>query len=171
MTRVEFQDLLRKMKSIYPQPTFIPDEEAMQLWYELLQDLPFEQVSKAVRKHMLTSKFPPSVSEIREFVREDNTIGEMTPLDAWALVERAIRNGIYGAEEEFNKLPDTVQRAVGRPEILKEWALLDAATVQSVEQSHFIRAYRTECERANRNNTMPDAIGRLMQETAERLNG
>ena len=139
MTLGEFNDLVMTMKSLYSDTRFIPDELAMNVWYDLLKDLTYEQARAAVRKHMLTSKFPPTVAEIRTLVLENVGECEMSPLAAWALVERAIRNGIYGAEEEFAKLPEVVQKAVGRPEILKEWALMDIDTVQSVEQSHFIR--------------------------------
>ena len=41
----------------------------------------------------------------------------------------------------------SVQKAIGTSANLKELAAMDAQTVESVEQSHFIRAYRAVLDR------------------------
>ena len=79
-------------------------------------------------------------------------------MSAWALVSRALRNGTYGAEEEFNKLPDDVKRAVGSPEQLHNWATTDEKTVETVIQSNFMRTYRTVIERKNQTAMLPESI-------------
>ena len=67
-------------------------------------------------------------------------------------MSKAIANGNYHAEEEFNKLPPLLQRAVGSPDNIRELASTNADTVQSVEKSHFIRSYNLllESERQRR---------------------
>ena len=54
MERDEFKILVKSMKAVYAQPTFLPDQDAFNVWYALLKDLPYELASMAVQKHMLT---------------------------------------------------------------------------------------------------------------------
>ena len=66
----------------------------------------------------------------------------MTDWEAWALVAKAIRNGIYGSREEFEALPESVRRVVGTPARLREWAVMDSDRVHSAVARDFRRAYR-----------------------------
>lgn len=43
MTREEFKTLVKGMKAVYAQPTFIPDQDAFNVWFELLKDIPYQQ--------------------------------------------------------------------------------------------------------------------------------
>ena len=91
----------------------------------------------------------------------------MTATEAWALVRKAIRNGYYGAEEEFEKLPTACQRAIGSPSNLRELAQLDIDQVETVEQSHFIKAYNTQTEREREVEKMPASIKSLVAKITE----
>lgn len=51
MEREEFKILVKAMKAVYAQPTFIPDKDAFDVWYGLLQDLPYEQANLAIQKY------------------------------------------------------------------------------------------------------------------------
>ena len=39
MDREEFKVLVKGMKAVYAQPTFIPDQDAFNMWFALLGDL------------------------------------------------------------------------------------------------------------------------------------
>ena len=88
--------------------------------------------------------------EIREKMRE------------WSLVRKAVRNSGYHSVEEFEKLPEACQRAVGSAANLKEWALMDSERVETVEQSHFIRNYRTTVQRISEEKKLPESIRLLI---------
>ena len=81
------------------------------------------------------------------------------------LVSRALRNGYYGAVEEFNKLPPLVQKAVGSPDNLRNWALTDINSIENVVQSNFMRTYRTVVNRAKEYQKMPKDIQALIENT------
>ena len=146
MQKDEFKTLVKAMKAVYADPKFIPDQGAFEVWYTLLKDLPYAAASAAIQRHMMTEKFPPTIADIRRMAAEnsapvDDSISE---LEAWSIVYKAIRNLQWDApEKEFDKLPDLCKKAVGTPANLREMAQMDTNTVESVEQSHFIRAYRT----------------------------
>lgn len=61
MEREQFKVLVKAMKAVYAQPTFIPDQDAFNVWFALLGDLPYKQAELAVQKHMATEKFPPTI--------------------------------------------------------------------------------------------------------------
>lgn len=88
---------------------------------------------------------------------------ELDGMTAWGLVSKALRNGTYGAVEEFNKLPPLVRQAVGMPDNLKNWATSDYQTIETVIQSNFLRTYETVVKRANEINRMPDDIKSLIE--------
>lgn len=147
MTREEFATLTQGMKAVYAGENFIKDKDAFDVWYSLLQDIPYEVASAAVQKYMQTQKFPPTIADIREIATEITHEEEMTELETWSLVYKAICNSNYEAEAEFNKLPKACQIALGNSAALREMATLEMDTVGSVEQSHFIRNYRAAVKR------------------------
>ena len=160
MERDEFKILVKSMKAVYAQPTFLPDQDAFNVWYALLKDLPYELASMAVQKHMLTEKFPPTIADLRAKANEvvERPAEEMSELEAWALVRKAIGNSGYHSEEEFSKLPEVCQIAVGSPANLREWAMMDSDQVATVEQSHFIRNYRAAAKRITEDRKLPPAF-------------
>ena len=160
MERDEFKILVKSMKAVYAQPTFLPDQDAFNVWYALLKDLPYELASMAVQKHMLTEKFPPTIADLRAKASEvvERPAEEMSELEAWALVRKAIGNSNYHAEEEFARLPEVCRIAVGSPANLREWAMMDSDQVATVEQSHFIRNYRAAAKRMTEDRKLPSAF-------------
>lgn len=170
MEREEFKTLVKAMKAVYAQPTFIPDQDAFQVWYELLKDLPYKQVHIAIQKHMLTERFPPTIADLRTKASEvvEKQLEEMSELEAWSLVRKAIGNSGYHAEEEFQKLPEACKIAVGTPENLREWALMESEQVGTVEQSHFIRNYRTAVKRLSEEKKIPESLRLLIASEREK---
>ncbi len=142
MTEAQFAVLAKGMKAVYADPKFLPDQDAIKVWYSLLKDIDYKDASKAISAIMRTSKFPPTVADITERVHADISADEMSELEAWGLIRRALRNSIYNSEKEFGRLPEICQKAVGSPANLREMAVMDEDTVESVQQSHFVRSYR-----------------------------
>lgn len=164
MDRDEFKVLVKGMKAVYAQPTFIPDQDAFNIWFELLKDLPYRQANLAIQKYMLTERFPPTIADLRAKAVEvsEKPLEEMSELEAWAIVRKAIGNSGYNSVEEFNKLPEVCQIAVGTPENLHEWSQMESDQVATVEQSHFIRNYRAAAKRLSKEKKLPENIRNLI---------
>lgn len=164
MTREEFAVLVKAMKAVYSSENFIADKDAFNVWYGLLQDLPYEQANLAVQKYMTSERFPPTIADIRTKATEIIAPAEesMSELQAWALVQRALRNSVYNSEEEFARLPEACQRAVGTAANLKEWALIDSDQVATIEQSHFVRNYRASVQRMKEEARLPENVRMLI---------
>ena len=167
MTREQFKVLVKAMKAVYTNPGFIPDQDAFDVWYSMLKDLDYAIASRAVQMHLQTEESPPTVAGIRKQsakLKADET-DDLNETDAWSLVLKAIRRSTYYSEEEFAKLPATVQRAVASPKQLWEWATLedvDGKTL-TVIQSNFQRTFRMEQQRERERNKLSPDVLKLMR--------
>lgn len=150
-------------------PNYKPNNlsETVDVWQMMLDEYSYNQVSIALKAYVTsdTSGFAPSVGEIVAKMQLVSQPQELDGMAAWGLVSKALRNGAYGAVEEFNKLPPLVRQAVGIPDNLKNWATSDYQTIETVIQSNFLRTYETIVKRANEINRMPDNIKSLIEKT------
>ena len=155
MTRDEFKILVKGMKAVYPQPTFIPDQDAFQMWYALMGDLPYEVCATAIKKYMLLNKFPPTVAEIRELA---STIVNGNPLtwgESWERALGAVRKyGSYNKVEALNSLDEITRKCV---ESIGYMELCMSENIM-VERAHFQKVFEVFAKRAETEKKMPTAL-------------
>ena len=171
MTDYEIGRLVYAVRGTYPKYYANMGAEDLKglsmAWALVLGEYDFSIASRAVQLYLTndTTGFPPSPGQIVDAIHKitNPRIAEMTATEAWALVRKAIRNGYYGAEEEFAKLPTACQRAIGSPSNLRELAQLDIDQVETVEQSHFIKAYNAQVIRERETAKMPSDIRALVE--------
>ncbi len=157
ITREDFSILVKGLKAVYTDPKFIPDKFAFDVWYELLKDIPYQELNKAIQRFMSTSTKIPTPADLRNMIVTASESG-MSEQSAFALLRKAVRNSTYHSEEEFSKLPEVIQIAVGNPSNLREWASMDTEDFETVQQSQFLRAYRNALERRRTNETLPNDL-------------
>ncbi len=164
MTDREFMIIVKGLKAVYTDPKFLPDKDAMEVWFGLLKDLPYKVLSTAAQKYMMQEEYPPTIAGLRKKVAEITAplSEDMSELEAWALVKKAISNSGYYATEEFNKLPELCQKAIGNPANLREMSMMPTDTVNSVEQSHFIRNYRAQLDRKRADSQIAPEVLKLI---------
>lgn len=167
MTKEQVGKLLMTIQAYYPNYNPPDKKIAINAWYVMLAEYPEELVLQALRACIATntSGFAPDVGQIMSKIQTISQPQELDGMAAWGLVSKALRNGTYGAAEEFNKLPPLVRQAVGMPDNLKNWATSDYQTIETVIQSNFLRTYETVIKRANEINRMPDNIKSLIEKT------
>lgn len=165
MTREQVGKLLMTIQAYYPNYNPPDKEITLNAWYVMFAEYPEELVLQALRACIATntSGFAPDVGQIMSKIQTISQPQELDGMTAWGLVSKALRNGTYGAVEEFNKLPPLVRQAVGMPDNLKNWAASDYQTIETVIQSNFLRTYETVVKRANEINRMPDDIKSLIE--------
>lgn len=167
MTREETVKIIRIMCDCYP--NYKPNNlsETVDVWDMMLENYSYEQVSVALKAYINSdiSGFAPSIGQLIGKIQTISQPQELDGMTAWGLVSKALRNGTYGAVEEFNKLPPLVKQAVGMPDNIKNWATSDYQTIETVIQSNFLRTYETVAKRANEINRMPDNIKSLIEKT------
>lgn len=149
----EFLILAKAMKSVYTRDNFLPDEDSIKIWFQMLQDLDYKLASASIQKWMLTNKFPPTIAEIREGA-SGIELGD--PLDwgeAWATVIRAVKMyGWYRQAEAMDSLDELTRECV--KQIGGFSVICDSENI-AVERANFRMAYETMERRKRENNQIP----------------
>lgn len=179
MTLEEFKDVARLINAMYGngEKVIFDTVAKVTAWYSCLQDLEYPAVCAAVKNFAMTNKFAPSIAEIRKECTEIINKPMLGEQEAWEMVRDGIRNGIYGAQEEFDKFPPEVQAAVVTPWALSEWAMLASTEIDTVIQSQFKRSYRSTIERRSKEQvlgaigTQAGAMASITENVVKRLEG
>lgn len=148
MNSLEVKKLFAIMMAVYPNFKLVDVDFAANTWSNILSDCTYDKASLALKAYIRSdsSGFAPSPGQLIDKMQNFVSEKELNEIEAWSLVNRAIKNSGYNSVEEFDKLPETVKRAVGSPEQLRAWAL-DSSYNESVISSQFMRTYRTESTR------------------------
>ena len=175
MSREEVQRLLISIQSLYP--TWKVEEDEMtatiNAWHWALEEYPAPEVKAALQMYVKTNNtgFAPSVSQIINGIYKPMEKDTLSEGEAWSLVKRAIQDGNYHAEERYNELPPLVQKAVGSPNMIHQWAGTDTDEVNTVIMSNFQRSYRIIVKREQENVRINPVVKGLIEATKERMIG
>lgn len=110
----EFMKIVKVLKSAYTSDNFLPDADAVKVWYHSLKDIPYQLLQVASYQYITTHKFPPTISELRE------TSAKATSEDTnwsvgWKQVLGAIsKHGIYNEQSALADMDAITQTAVER---------------------------------------------------------
>jgi hypothetical protein len=169
MTENETKKIIAYIITAYP--NFKPDnmKYTVEFWMDMLDEYTYGQVYAGLKAYISTDKsgFAPSIGQIIDKIHNLTTQTPLNEMEAWSLVSKALKNGYYGAEEEFKKLPPVVQKAVGSPQMLRNWASTDIESIENVVQSNFMRTYKVECMRESERQRMPPDIRAVIDKANE----
>lgn len=165
LTQDEVKKLLTIIVASYPNYKADNIKITINVWHEMLKDYPYEDVVLGLKTFIATdtSGFAPSIGQLIGMINRTSRIENMNENEAWSLVRKAISNGAYNSEYEFERLPAIVKESVGSPNQLHIWAT-DPNYNEGVTSSHFINTYRTLCKRSEEESRMPKEA-RLKLET------
>lgn len=171
MTREETCKILAIIASTYP--NFKPEnkKQTVDAWEWALEEYDYKSISLALKAYITTSDgaFAPSVSQLIAMTRKTKELTTLSEGEAWAMVRVAVRNGLYGAEEEFSKLPKEVQKAVGSASMIRQWAMADSSDLDTVIGSNFMRSYKTIVKREQEKEALPAEIRTLIESTNNKM--
>lgn len=168
MTRVETIELMQEIEARYP--NFAPSNpsKTVDVWLEEFEDMPYELVLAGVKTFASTDTkgFPPSIGQVKDKIFSLATINMPNVNEAWDLVQRAIADSTYHAEERFEKLPPLIQKVVGSPTTLRNWGKTDNSTIGTVIYSQFVKTYNSIYEREKEKAKIPKKIMALIENTS-----
>ena len=175
MNQTETLKIMAVLRGAYP--AFYRDmsrkeaESVAALWAEMFAEDDVAVVAAAVKALIATDDkgFPPHIGAVKAKVRQITQPSGMTPQEAWNLVAKAIRNSAYDSREEYDKLPKDIQRLVGSPNQLRDWALMDSDTVHSVVASNFQRSFSIRQKADNDFKALPRDVQAMIGSVAERM--
>lgn len=114
MNKHEFKKIADAIKTYYPRENPLPNNAAIQLWYEEFKDLAYEDVVNGLRRHVNTSKWCPTIAELKEAIVV-NTAGDKDWGASWDECMKAIgRFGQYREAEALDSMSPITREVVKR---------------------------------------------------------
>lgn len=175
MNRRETVQVLSILQTNYPDSFRGRSNESVEavvnLWATMFSDDDANKVTAAVMAHIASddNRFMPPVGVIKKMLYKVSNPEGMTEVDAWNKVRKAIGNSVWEAKEEFAKLPPDLQKLVGSPNQLRDWATMDSDTLNSVVASNFQRGYRTTMARKQETAALPNSVRAVIGEASRHL--
>ena len=115
LTTKEFGQFVMALKTYYPRENLLPNNQAVELWYQQLGDIPYNIAELTLNKWVSTNKWSPSISDIRELAATIQTGEYKTWGDAWEEVRMAVRlYGSYQPKEALESLDEITRETVKR---------------------------------------------------------
>lgn len=159
LTFDEFKKIAKGLKAVYTSKDFLPDEGSLKVWYHMIKDLTYEQVSTACYKYMATGKFPPTIAEIRAAALQI-TSPDKDWTDGWEQFMKAIRRfGYYQQEEAFSSMDEITRKVTRR----LGWKELCMSENLIADRANFRMAYEQEQARANEKAVLPEGLQKQIE--------
>ena len=116
MTKREFGLFAAAIRTYYPRENILPNEQAHDLWFRQLQDVPYPVAEAVLAKWVATNKWSPSIADIRDGVAEIQNGGPDPDWgEAWDQAMTAIRRfGSYDEDGALASLPPLTRETVRR---------------------------------------------------------
>jgi hypothetical protein len=142
--------------------------ETIEIWFDLLGDLPFEVAKMAVKRLLLELPYPPTPAEIRKRAVEIALPAIPTGSEAWAVALKLINNySPYRQKDWFDGIEPNIAKAV-RAMGLQEMALTENV---DVTRGQFLKVYEQIAVGARQDALLPDKLRNDIQELRDRKNG
>lgn len=114
MKKSEFSRIASAITTYYPNSELFPNPAATQLWYEEFKDIPYEDAVNGLRRHVNTSKWPPTIAELKQAI-VSNVAGAKDWGLHWDECVRAIkRYGYYREDEALEQMTPITRKIVKR---------------------------------------------------------
>lgn len=175
MNREETTQILIILASNYPFYSEQMSEKGksdilVKTWQSCFNDIPYEVVANAVKKTMLTSKYPPTISEVRkQAIGMINPPTQKTAIEAWNEAYEMICNGLYMTEEEFKQHSPEIRNFFGNVRQVKELAQCDTDTVNTVTKGQFLKQYEIITQREQEQKILPQQMQDFTKQLAEKM--
>ena len=115
MTLSEWTVLVKGLKSAYTYEKFLPDADAVKVWFELLKDIDYTVLNMACQQYISTNKFAPTIADLRELCSNVSN-GQLPDYGmAWEEVLMAIRKcGMYQENLALERMSEQTRQVVKR---------------------------------------------------------
>lgn len=165
MVRSEVAKLLAVLAAAYPR--FEVNELTEQVWFEMLQDIPYQVAQVAVKKLILESSYPPAIADVRKQVAEIVTPPEnqLDGATAWGEVINAIHwYGYYRQDEALASMSPLTAEVVK----YMGWQEICLSEEPSVIRGQFLKMYEQLSRRKQQEMLLPANLKKQIAEIASR---
>lgn len=166
MNRKEIINLLGIATANFPNMQERDLQPTAVLWEKALSDIPYPVAEKALIKVLSTSKFFPTIAEIREAAAELTQPRKLDWSEAWELIVQAIRKyGYYDEAGAMRSLPPDVARMARR----FTWRELCTNENPDTLRAQFRMAWETESKREKEVSVLPVEVRTMLEGVAQKM--
>ena len=176
MTKQETTQILALLNAAYPafysKMSRMEIDGVVALWAEMFVDDDFGLVKYALKERIAThTGYPPDIAALKTKIAEVTQAATDKPTheELWQKLKAAASNGYYNARAEFEKLPPVLKRYVGSPATLREYAMIDADTFNTVNHGQFLKQIKVIEDREEYAQKMPDNVKMLISSVYQPL--
>lgn len=162
MTRDGIKKCLRLLQLTYPNAykSFSTDDLGMliEVWELQFRNVTDVEAFNAINKAISKNDYCPSIAEIKRNLIDEEEENEE---EVWATVLKAGQNGLYGASDEWKKLPEDI-KTVTTPYFLREIAMSSTADLRFIKRD-FLASYRQYKQKKTENLLTTESAGLLLE--------
>ena len=165
ITRENIADMMDLLVAAYGDKAFPIDNpekmtKTVNLWAVMFADDDPAEVLVAVKDCIATLQFAPKIADIKTRISQNRLAGQMTEMEAWALIRHAVENATSRekAEQIYDDLPKIIQRTVGSASQLRGWRVVEDDQFETVVASNCQRTYRALAQREAGYHALPPDI-------------
>lgn len=138
MNKSDFTKIIAIIRAAYPNQKFITNELELNYWYMELKDLQYDVLSKAVRRHIQTNTFVPTIAGLRNLYGELLSDDSTTADEAYNILINAIRDyGYNNWEPARARFSPRIKRTIDH---MGGWISVCSLPIDKLEKS-FINTY------------------------------
>lgn len=165
MTKDEFKILAKGLKAVYTYPSFLPDADSLEIWFQLLKDLDYKVCNVAIQKYMMTETRIPTPADIRNLCTSVMTGDKPIWSDGWEEVIMAIRRyGSYNEEAALESMSDITKQCVRR---LGYQNLCRSEAIE-VDRANFRMIFEQVANREHEKKKLPSGMQQLIASIQEK---
>lgn len=155
MTKKEFGKIAMALKTYYPRESLLPNDEALELWYRQLCDLQYGVAEAALNKWVATSKWSPTVADLRKNAIEIKLGNQQDWGEGWERVLKAIRKyGTYDGKRALEELDEISRECVKR----LGWYNLCMSEHMTTDRANFRMIYEELAARRKEQAQLPEQL-------------
>ena len=140
----------------------------MELWYNQLQDIPYNVATATLNKWVAIEKWSPSIADIRQLATEMLNGASKDWGDGWEQVDYAIRRfGTYREAEALETMDEITRQAVKR----LGFKNLCLSENTQADRANFRMIYEQLAERKEKEAVVPEKLKQLINKMPLMIEG
>jgi hypothetical protein len=153
--RKEFATFAMALRTYFPKENILPNQQAMELWYREIEDIPYQVAEAALRKWVATNKWSPSIADIREMTTNIQNGDPLTWGESWERALNSVRRfGSYNQKAALESLDPLTRKCV---ESIGFMTLCMSENIM-VERAHFQKIFEIYQKREQVDRQIPLAL-------------
>ena len=165
MNREETKQVLKVLSTAYPRyfadMTKADKIDQINLYMDMFGEYPTQIVIAALHSYIRHNEYPPSIAGLQKQI--DLLIHKDDKMELWNTLAAACSRGTRMTAEEFETLPESIREWAGDVGQIKELALMDSVTFNSVIRGQFLKTIPQIIERQEAKRKLPAETRKLLE--------